>query len=76
MLNGGKTMIAKQTKPLTTTWMGRKGTVTEYRTAHKVDSLRLVRFDWADGEVEHKLIEGDGRTDDFKTYWHYSKRDA
>ena len=56
-----------RTSTHTGTWMGRKGTSTTYRTVRSTTGLRVEVTVWDDApEVATvRLIEGDGRTDNF-----------
>jgi len=58
-----------ETKPLTTTWVGRKGTCYVFRKGTKTTSERIVIHKWHDtGEMNWKHVKGDGRTPDFVIY--------
>lgn len=59
-----------RTSTHTSTWMGRKGTSTTYRTGRSTVGLRVNVLVWADTPkvAEVRLIEGDGRTDNFTEY--------
>lgn len=58
-----------KSKPLTTTWLGRKGTQYVFRKGSKSTTQRIVFHKWHDtGEFRWRRIEGDGRTPDFIEY--------
>lgn len=56
-----------RTSVFTSTWNGRKGTSTTYRTGRSTTGLRVDVMVWADTPevAEVRLIEGDGRTSNF-----------
>lgn len=56
-----------RTSTHTGTWMNRKGTSTTYRTVRSTTGLRVEVMVWADAPetARVRLIEGDGRTDNF-----------
>jgi len=58
---------AIRTSTVKSTWLGRKGTSTTYRTSRSTTGLRVEVMVWADAPqvAEVRLIEGDGRTADF-----------
>ena len=58
-----------KTKVFSGTWLGRQGESYEYLLEKKELGLRIVVHTWLDtNEVEIRLIDGDGRTIDFKEY--------
>jgi hypothetical protein len=57
------------TKPKNVSYLRRKATTQEWRTDKKVTSLRVNVITWNDDQtMDIKVVEGDGRTKNFKVF--------
>jgi hypothetical protein len=57
-------------RPFSSTWRGRAGTSTEYRTESRSFGRRVIVHVWADSPdvADVRAIRGDGRTSTFQEY--------
>lgn len=62
-------MKLHEAKPLTTTWLDRKGTQYVFRKGTSVMSERIVIHKWHDtDEITWQHVKGDGRTPNFVVF--------
>jgi hypothetical protein len=55
----------KISKPLHSTWCGRKGSVQTYSFDHARHGKRIIVQRWENGHVDVRAIKGNGRLSDF-----------